>query len=258
MVSTCWPPRSSDASGSRPRRPPITLAPRSRPGPWVRNPLPSRRRPCRDIRCAPACAASRDRTWLRDPRAGAGDRRLPSHRPLPIMSRVWRACRDVEVFRMRRTALMLAALALIGATSATIGAAQAAEQSTRLAGRSQSVLVAAERGDRRAQTILGFRYETGRGMPQDYQLAAAWYQRAAQQGYPRAQQLLGLMYDKGQGVAEDYVTAHYWLNLAAAGAGGREREYYLRLRNSLAFKMTVAQITEAQWRARHWRPMPER
>lgn len=46
-------------------------------------------------------------------------------------------------------------------------------------------------------------YETGRGLPQDYMLAAAWYQRAAQQGYPRAQHLLGLLYDKGQGVAED-------------------------------------------------------
>jgi hypothetical protein len=47
-------------------------------------------------------------------------------------------------------------------------------------------------------------------------------------------------------VAEDYVTAHTWLNLAAAGAGRRERERCLRMRIAIAGKMTVAQITEAQ------------
>jgi len=122
---------------------------------------------------------------------------------------------------------------------------------------SANVFRAAERGDPRAQTMVGFMYETGRGLPQDYMLAVAWYQRAAQQGYPRAQHLLALMYDRGQGVAENYVAAHTWLNLAAAGAGPREREYYVKLRNAVAFKMTVAQITEAQWRARHWRPSRE-
>jgi TPR repeat protein len=156
---------------------------------------------------------------------------------------------------MRTAAVILAAL---GLALATVAPTQATEQLTKLTTGASSLMVRAERGDARAQTMIGFMYETGRGLPQDYMLASAWYQRAAQQGYPRAQQLLGLMYDKGQGVAEDYVTAHQWLNLAAAGAAGREREYYLRLRNSLAWKMTVAQQTEAQWRARHWRPDPER
>lgn len=156
---------------------------------------------------------------------------------------------------MRKTAVILAAL---GFALAALAPAQATEQLTKLSTGTSTLMARAERGDARAQTMIGFMYETGRGLPQDFMLAAAWYQRAAQQGYPRAQQLLGLMYDKGQGVAEDYVTAHQWLNLAASGAVGREREYYLRLRNSLAWKMTVAQQTEAQWRARHWRPDPER
>ena len=121
-----------------------------------------------------------------------------------------------------------------------------------------NVFVAAEQGDPRAQTKIGFMYEYGRGLPQDYMLAAAWYRRAAEQGYSPAQHLLGMMYNKGQGVAENYVTAHKWLNLAAAGAGPRDREYFLRIRDALTYKMTVAQQTEAQWRARHWYPVPER
>jgi len=142
--------------------------------------------------------------------------------------------------------------AAAGLAAAAIAPAQAAERKVAIT--SSNVFAAAERGDPRAQTQIGFMHETGRGLPQDYMLAAAWYQRAAQQGYPRAQFLLGLLYNNGQGVAEDYVTAHMWLNLAAAGAGASEREYYLKVRNSLAFKMTVAQVTAAQWRARHWRP----
>lgn len=155
---------------------------------------------------------------------------------------------------MQKPAVVLVA---IGLALASFGSAGAAEI-RKVAVRSVNVFRAAEAGDPRAQTMVGFMYETGRGLPQDYMLAVAWYQRAAEQGYPRAQHLLGLMYDKGQGVAENYVAAHKWLNLATAGAGRGEREYYVRLRDAVARKMTVAQITEAQWRARHWVPSRER
>jgi uncharacterized protein len=154
---------------------------------------------------------------------------------------------------MQKVAILLVA---IGVGLASVASAGAAEIAKGVA--SGNVFRAAELGDPKAQTAVGFMYETGRGLPQDYMLAVSWYRRAAEQGYARAQHLLGLMYDRGQGVAEDYVVAHTWLNLAAAGAGQREREYYVRIRNALAYKMTVAQITEAQWRARHWRPVPER
>jgi TPR repeat protein len=154
-----------------------------------------------------------------------------------------------------KAAVILAAIAL---AVAAVDSVEAAGPDRKIVVTSGGLFRAAERGDPRAQTMIGFMYETGRGLPQDFMLAAAWYQRAAQQGYPRAQYLLGSLYNKGQGVAEDYVTAHTWLNLAAAGSGRSEREHYLRMRNALAYKMTVAQITEAQWRARHWRPVPER
>jgi len=153
---------------------------------------------------------------------------------------------------MHKAAIVVVAMGLALASAGTVQGAEKAVVGT------AGIFRAAELGDAKAQTAIGFMHETGRGLPQDYMLAVAWYRRAAEQGYPRAQFLLGLMFNKGQGVAEDYVVAHTWLNLAAAAAGPRDREYYIRIRDALAYKMTVAQITEAQWRARHWRPMPER
>jgi TPR repeat protein len=116
----------------------------------------------------------------------------------------------------------------------------------------------AERGNAKAQTYLGFMYANGRGVPQDYVDAVYWYRRAAEQGNPDAQCMLGLMYDKGHGVPREFIVAHKWLNLAAARATGKERDYYVRLRNAVAFKMSPAQISEAQWLAHEWRPKPER
>jgi len=158
---------------------------------------------------------------------------------------------------MRKAALILGCGLALAAGPLTADPVAAAELG-KVVARSGGIFRAAEAGNPRAQTMVGFMYETGRGLPQDYMLAVAWYQRAAEQGYARGQQLLALMYDKGQGVAENYVVAQKWLILAAAGAAPREREYYVRLRNAVAAKMTVAQQTEAQWRARHWYPILER
>ena len=148
------------------------------------------------------------------------------------------------------------ALRFLGMFVLALGLSGSADAAPRKASPA-ATFAAAERGDPGAQTQVGFMYETGRGLPQDYMAAVYWYRRAAEQGYPRGMHLLGLMYDKGLGVAEDYVTAYKWLNLAAAGAEGNDREYFLRIRNAVAQKMTVAQQTEAQWLARNWRPAPE-
>jgi uncharacterized protein len=120
------------------------------------------------------------------------------------------------------------------------------------------VFASAYRGNAHSQTVLGFMYETGRGVPQNFGNAVAWYSRAAEQGEPTAQHLLGLMYDKGQGVPQDEIVAHKWLNLAAAKANGRQREYYARLRDAVAFKLNAEQISAAQALADAWRPMRER
>jgi TPR repeat protein len=116
----------------------------------------------------------------------------------------------------------------------------------------------AERGNAIYQTNLGYMYETGQGVPQDYRLAAAWYYLAAEQGFVPAQHLLGMLYDKGQGVKIDYVEAHKWLNLAAARASSADRDYFTRIRNAVATKLSRDQIYEAQRRAREWAAGRER
>ncbi len=110
------------------------------------------------------------------------------------------------------------------------------------------------RGNARAQGLLGFMYENGFGVPQAYDAAADLYQRAAIQGDPFAQSRLGLIYDKGHGVPQDVVLSYKWLNLAAAQAAKRERDYYLRLRNAVASKMSSDQIVEGQRLALCWAP----
>ena len=114
--------------------------------------------------------------------------------------------------------------------------------------------VLAERGNARAQGLLGFMYENGFGVPQAYDAAADLYHRAAIQGDPFAQSRLGLIYDKGHGVPQNDVLSYKWLDLAAARAVKRERDYYLRLRNAVASKMSSDQIVEGQRLALIWAP----
>ncbi len=78
------------------------------------------------------------------------------------------------------------------------------------------------------------------------------------QGFPTAQFLLGLMVDKGQGVKQDFVEAEFLLDLAAARAGPKERDYWTRIRNAVAGKLTRAELAQAQKRALEWLPVQER
>jgi TPR repeat protein len=113
---------------------------------------------------------------------------------------------------------------------------------------------AAARGNARAQAQLGFMYENGFGVPQNYVAAADLYQSAAAQGDAFGRSRLGLSYDKGHGVPHSVILSYIWLNLAAASATGREADYYRRLRDAVASKMTTAQIAEGQRLALLWAP----
>jgi uncharacterized protein len=110
------------------------------------------------------------------------------------------------------------------------------------------------RGDANAQAFLGFMYENGFGAPQAYDAAADLYIQAAIRGNPFGQCMLGLMYDKGHGVPQDFILAYKWLNLAAARAPKHERDYYARLRNAVASKMSPDQIVVGQRLALLWAP----
>jgi len=117
------------------------------------------------------------------------------------------------------------------------------------------LLIAAEQGSPTAQAYLGYMYQNGLGVPRDYYAAAGWLQVAAEQGEPTAQFLLGLLFDKGFGVPQDWVEAEFWLNLAASQASGRQRDYWARVRDAVAQKLTLDQLAEAQQRAFAWVPI---
>ena len=109
-------------------------------------------------------------------------------------------------------------------------------------------------GDADAQLTLGAYYDHGGGGTQDYAQAMKLYRLAADQGNANAQLDLGIMYMGGHGVPQDFILAYKWLNLAAAHAPRRERDYFLRLRNAVASKMSPAQIAEGQRLALLWAP----
>lgn len=122
--------------------------------------------------------------------------------------------------------------------------------------RAASLLLAeAERGSPVAQTYLGYMYQYGLGVPQDYVLATSWLHQAAQQGEPTGQFLLGLLFDKGYGVPQDWLEAEVWLNLAAAHAGPGQQDYFARVRDAVAQKLTLNQLAETQRRASAWAPV---
>jgi TPR repeat protein len=108
------------------------------------------------------------------------------------------------------------------------------------------------RGNAQALGRLGFRYENGFGVPQNYVAAADLYRRAAELGDTFAQSRLGLSYDKGHGVPQDFILSYKWLDLAAARAPRRDRDFYLRLRNAVASKMSLDQVYEGQRLALVW------
>jgi TPR repeat protein len=85
---------------------------------------------------------------------------------------------------------------------------------------------AAEQGDADAQNSLGFAYDNGRGVTQDYAAAFSWYRKAADQGNADAQYNLGNMYENGTGVTQDYATAFSWYR-KAADQGNTQAQYSL-------------------------------
>ncbi len=105
--------------------------------------------------------------------------------------------------------------------------------------------ILAPQGDPTAQTYLGYMFANGKGVPQDFIVAAGWYRCASQQGVARAQYQLGLMYDKAQGVPQDYMKAYALVNLAVAKAGP-EREPWARIRDAIATKLSLRERIQAQ------------
>ena len=95
----------------------------------------------------------------------------------------------------------------------------------------------------------------GHGVPPDAAEARQWFELAAAHGLAEAQYNLGVLYLTGQGVARDEVQAYKWLDRAAATyPANAEREAAVQTRDSVAARMTPAQIAEAQKLAQEWKP----
>jgi TPR repeat protein len=84
----------------------------------------------------------------------------------------------------------------------------------------------ADQGDAIAQYDLGFMYDTGHGVMQNYDEAMRWYRLAANQGNALAQFNLGFMYANGHGVPQDYAEAAKWY-LLSAKQGCTWAQFYL-------------------------------
>lgn len=104
-------------------------------------------------------------------------------------------------------------------------------------------------GDAAAQHTLGYLYETGSGVPLNYETAASWNRKAAEQGNVGGQADLGWMYYKGLGVSRDPVQAYKWLVLA-----GREDMTARRHMREVAAAITYDEMSEGLSLAQQWTP----
>ena len=86
-----------------------------------------------------------------------------------------------------------------------------------------------------------------------YAQAALWYRKAAEQGNADAQLSLGYLYDDGQGVPQDYAEAYFWYYLAAAGEqDASDSKQVAKYRDEAASHLTPVDLAREQERARKW------
>jgi TPR repeat protein len=86
----------------------------------------------------------------------------------------------------------------------------------------------AESGNAEAQNNVGYMYEEGLGVPQNYLLAMNWYRQAADNELAQAQHNMGMLYHHGYGVAQNLGEAFRWFKMAAEQELA-ESEYMLGL-----------------------------
>jgi len=98
---------------------------------------------------------------------------------------------------------------------------------------------AAEQGDPESQAALGQSYEYGRGVSRNYAEAARWYRMGADRGQVEAQFLLGRMYERGYGVAQDNVLTYVWFTLAANNTAPSPRREDVEARRAAAQRRTT-------------------
>ena len=117
----------------------------------------------------------------------------------------------------------------------------------------------ADKGNAEARTLLGAMYWSGEGVPRDHNQAARLYLLAANQGYARAQNDIGFMLGFEGPPPHDDVEAYKWLSLAVQRYTAKNQDRLDQAKKdkaTLAARMTPAQVTEAERRAKAWKPVP--
>ncbi|MBH61434.1 MAG: hypothetical protein CL569_03080 [Alphaproteobacteria bacterium] len=115
-----------------------------------------------------------------------------------------------------------------------------------------------ERGDPRAEFMLGAMYFQGKGVPQNDAFAAIWFHKSAIQGHSGAQLAYGSLHIRGVGVMQDLSRAYMWLSLAADSDVAGLSQQAILLRDDAARLMSPEQIRDARTEAGKWEPIPAR
>jgi TPR repeat protein len=83
---------------------------------------------------------------------------------------------------------------------------------------------ASDQGDTRAMRSIGWLYEKGQGVQQNYAEAMRWFRKAADGGDVDAMYRLGNCYADGHGVQQDLAEAKRWWSKAAEGGSTKAKE----------------------------------
>lgn len=116
---------------------------------------------------------------------------------------------------------------------------------------------AAEAGSVNATYQYARRLETGFGTEQNLPEAAEWYRRAAMRGHPSAQLWLGSIGDGSLASSEQNIEALMWLTLASRNGTGEVKTVAQQRLRDLQKNMMPSDMTEAQTRARAFKPAPQ-
>lgn len=127
---------------------------------------------------------------------------------------------------MKNWSLALVILCFFGSARADFQAAMRAIERGHYATAERALRKPAAQGDARAQNNLGYLYEHGLGVTQNYGEARSWYSKAAEGGLPEAKFNLATLYHHGRGISQNAELA-LPLFTSAAQAGYADAEYML-------------------------------
>jgi TPR repeat protein len=149
----------------------------------------------------------------------------------------------------------VAGILLVEGCSSTFQNGEKAFNSGNFAKALQILLPIGERGDARAQLMIGSIYANGVGnlnenyeeaVPIDLAKAVGWYRKAASQGNAEAQFRLGFSYDIGKGIPEDHTEAVKWYR-KGADQGNADAEHYLALSYECGCGIAMDKVLAVKW-----------